>query len=218
MVTVAGTAALTITDDETTTLTFTLPASALESAGAAAGTGTVTLGMVPAMDITVSLASSDLTELTVPATVVVPAGSASASFALTTVDDLFIDLAQTVTVTASVTGWPSGSGTIQVTDNETASLSLSFTSSVGEAQGTLSASVTAAAAVQNATVVSLVSSDSTEATVPATVTIPAGGTSASFTITVINDTDKDGSQTFLSHHRRRHRFHRRHPEPHHHGQ
>ncbi len=44
-------------------------------------------------------------------------------------------------------------------------------------------------------VVSLSSSDTTEATVPATVTIPANETSAAFDITAVDDTFPDGSQT-----------------------
>lgn len=44
-------------------------------------------------------------------------------------------------------------------------------------------------------VVSLSSSDTTEATVPATVTIPAGSSSSTFTISAVNDSVPDGSQS-----------------------
>jgi len=47
----------------------------------------------------------------------------------------------------------------------------------------------------NATVVSLSSNDTTEATVPLSVTIPAGQSSVTFTVTAVNDTVIDGTQT-----------------------
>ena len=43
-------------------------------------------------------------------------------------------------------------------------------------------------------VITLTSSDTTEATVPGTVTIPAGQTSETFTLTVVDDTVADGTQ------------------------
>jgi hypothetical protein len=63
-----------------------------------------------------------------------------------------------------------------------------------ERVGTVSATVTRTGATTDALEVSLSSSDTTEAMVPATVTIPAGQASASFDVTVVDDTVADGTQ------------------------
>ena len=189
-----GSSALAVEDDETTSISLTLPATLAENA--AATTGTITLGAAAGTDVTLPLTSSDTTELAVPASVTILAGSTSATFVITPVDDAFIDLAQTVTVSTAMPGWTGGSTAIQITDNETASFSLNFTSSVNESTGALTATLTSSNPVQNATTVTLSSTDTTEATVPATASIAAGSSSTTFPITIINDTDKDGSQTF----------------------
>ncbi|MDZ4405532.1 M36 family metallopeptidase [Prosthecobacter sp.] len=190
----AGVSTLSVLDDETTTITLSLPATLAENA--AATTGTVTLSTAAGSDVTLPLTSSDTTELGVPASVTIPAGSTSATFPITPVDDSFIDFAQNVTVSASMAGWTGGSTAISITDNETTVLSLSFTSSVAEGSGTLTATLTSSNPVQDATTVTLASADTTEATVPATATIAAGSSSTTFAITIINDTGKDGLQTF----------------------
>ncbi|MCX6839307.1 MAG: M36 family metallopeptidase [Verrucomicrobia bacterium] len=190
----AGVSTLNVLDNETTTITLTLPATLAENA--AATTGTITLSNAAGSDVTLPLTSSDTTELSAPASVTIPAGSTSATFAITPVDDAVIDFTQNVTVSTGMAGWTGASGIVSITDNETAVLSLSFTSSVGESGGTLTATLTSSNPVQNATTVTLTSADTTEATVPATATIATGASSTSFAITIINDTDKDGSQTF----------------------
>ena len=68
--------------------------------------------------LTVALSSSDPTEATVPATVTIPAGQASVQFNMAAVDDAIDDGTQTVTITASATGFSSGSDTVDVTDND----------------------------------------------------------------------------------------------------
>jgi len=82
------------------------------------GQGMVSIPGTLDSDLTVSLASNDTTEVTVPSTVTISAGQTSATFDLTIVDDTEIDGTQTVTVTASVFGWTDGTDTIAVADNE----------------------------------------------------------------------------------------------------
>ncbi len=105
---------ITVIDNETTTLSVTLPATAAE--GAPGLTGTVTTAANVGANVAVSLSSNDLTELTVPATVTILSGQNSAAFPLTIVDDGIVDGTQTPTITAQVTGWTSGSGSMLVTD------------------------------------------------------------------------------------------------------
>ncbi|MEN6449292.1 MAG: M36 family metallopeptidase, partial [Thermoguttaceae bacterium] len=94
--------AITIHDDETTTLAVSLPVSAMEGVGVLTGIGTLTVVAAPTRDITVSLQSSDTSELTVPATVILRAGQTTATFDVTIVDDALIDGNQTPMATASV--------------------------------------------------------------------------------------------------------------------
>jgi large repetitive protein len=89
-----------------TTLTLALnPTSISEAAGPAAAIGTVTRSNT-ALDqpLAVNLSSSDSTEATVPASVTIAAGQASATFAIDAVDDNLADGTQTVTITASASG------------------------------------------------------------------------------------------------------------------
>jgi hypothetical protein len=85
-----------------------------------AGTVLATVSRMPGTsgDLEVSLSSSDLSEATVPATVTILDGQASATFSAAIVDDNVADGTQTVTVTATAGGFVSGSDSLQVTDNE----------------------------------------------------------------------------------------------------
>ena len=68
-------------------------------------------------------------------------------------------------------------------------------SSVSENGGIATGTVTRSGDPQGDLVVTLLSSDTTEATVPFSVTIPEGELSATFTITAVNDSIIDGTQT-----------------------
>ena len=70
-----------------------------------------------AAEITVSLSSSDASEASVPATVVIPAGQASANVLITGVDDLWNDGSQPVTISAAAPDYISATLEITVTDN-----------------------------------------------------------------------------------------------------
>ncbi len=92
-----------------------------EAGGTAVGTVTRNIltrdGVIVAPEITVNLTSSDTTEATVPATVVIPAGAPSVTFPITAVDDALADGTQSVTVTAaSAPEYLPGTANIQVLD------------------------------------------------------------------------------------------------------
>src|SRR4051794_22750573 len=72
------------------TLSLSLVNASLVENGPAT-TGTVTRTGDLSQALTVALASSDTTEATVPAAVTIPAGSASATFTVTPVDDTVLD-------------------------------------------------------------------------------------------------------------------------------
>jgi hypothetical protein len=174
-------------------LSLGLPAGATE--GDAPVTATVSLPAPTASDLTVNLVSSDTSEATVPATVTIPSGQSSATFPVTILNDTELDGKQNTTITVTAAGYDSASAVISVYDNETATFAVTAPSSASEGVGTVQGTVTVSTAPTSAFTVSLTSSDVTAATVPPTVVIPAGQTSATFTITIINDTKIDGTQT-----------------------
>jgi 6-phosphogluconolactonase (cycloisomerase 2 family) len=190
---VSGTKTLSVTDYETLTVTINV-ASMSENGGSA--TGTVTRSNTDARRaLSMILASSDTTEAAVPASVTIPANEASATFTIAAVDDTLLDGTQTVTVSVSAAGYLSGTKTLDVTDFETLTVTIDATSmseNGGSATGTVTRSNTDTG---QALTVTLASSDTTEAAVPASVTIPANEASATFTIAAVDDTLLDGTQT-----------------------
>ena len=174
-----------------------IPATVSESDGVLVGQGVITLDSIAAEAVSIALSSDTPQELTVPATVTIPAGSSSVAFNLTIIDDVYLDGDQTVVISASVTGWTGSSDSVVVRDNERFELLLSFPSPVTEGDGVLTAAGTVSlqGIAMNDVVVTLSSGDTSEITVPASVTIPAGQTEASFNITVVDDTAADGPQS-----------------------
>jgi len=112
----AGQAAILVYNTNTATLAVTLPATATKGAGTLTDAGLVSASSVVAANYTVNLASSDTSKLTVPSSVVIPAGQSSVPFDLTVLDDTLIDGPQVVSVTAHVPGWTDGSNSMTILD------------------------------------------------------------------------------------------------------
>jgi hypothetical protein len=190
-------------DNEVKELSVSLPASATEGEGLLARAGTASIpgpyyeDLAPA-DLVVSLASDAPAELAVPASATIPAGSTEAAFDLMVPDDdpPVIDGTQTVAVTASLLGWTSGSGSIDVLDDDMR-FTVSLPASAREGDGVLSAAGTVSlpAASPSDIAVALESSDTSEITVPQSVTISSGSASQAFGITVVDDVFGDGPRT-----------------------
>jgi hypothetical protein len=188
----SGLSRIQINDDETAALTISLAATAAE--GDAPLTGTITASAPPTRDITILLSSTDTSKLTVPASVVLPAGQTSVSFPATVIDNTVIDGTRTALVNATVPNWTGGSALVAVADND-GTIMLTIPATGWEGQSFMTATVKIGGTSATPTVINLLSSDTTEATVPVTVTIPAGSTSATFTLALPVDGLKDGSQT-----------------------
>jgi len=160
-----GTAALTITPSTIS--------------GGQTATGTVAMFCAPILaDAVVTLTSSAASIAAVPATVTVPTGSTTASFTVTTTSPTV-----STTVTLSATFDRTQSRNVTVTQNTSVtSLSVSPTVVFGtqNATGTV---VISTAAGAGGLVVSLASANPAVVTVPATVTVAQGATSATFTAT-----------------------------------
>lgn len=169
------------------------------SENAGIGSGTVTRTGNTADALVVMLSSDDTSEAAVPLSVTIAVGQlTSPAFTITGVDDVIVDGVQTATITASATNVISGSDSIELTDDDTASLTLAiaentFMESAGAVATT--ATVSRNTDTTEELIISLASSDDSEATVPATITIAAGEfTSAEFQIAAVDDTDVDGTQ------------------------
>ncbi len=193
-----GSDTVNVMDNEISALTVNIvAASVAENAGTAATTATISRNTdAPTSALVVTLSSNDTTEITVPATATIQAGQASVTVNLDLLDDVMVDGTQTVTVTATASGFDSGSDTITVTDNDSPALTVNVTAtSVIENAGpaATTATITRNTDTTNALDVNLISSDSTEATVPSTTTIPAGQTSVIVSLDVLDDAVADGS-------------------------
>jgi len=149
--------------------------------GGSSSTGTVALtGAAPANGATVNLSSSNNTSAQVPSSVLVPAGSTSVTFTVTTAA-----VATVTTVSVTATYGASVSATLTVNPTVTvSSVSLSPTSVLGgnTSTGTVQLNVTAPA---GGAAVALTSSNTAAATVPASVTVPAGSKSTTFTVATV---------------------------------
>jgi|GEM_PF-1957221 len=190
-------AAIQVHDDEQAQITLTLPATLQEGSGEITNQATVNLNGIAAADIVIQLHSTDTTELQVPATITLPTGQDTVSLPLIVPDDVIIDGTQPVTVTASVLNWPAAEGSLTITDNEPLNLTLTLPDKRVESAGVQAAagSVSTAGNLASVLTILLVSSDPTELTVPATVTIPAGSSTATFDLSFQDDALSDGDQT-----------------------
>jgi hypothetical protein len=170
-------------DPSPATLSMSCPGAFLSGG---TGGGSVTLSAPRGTDTIVALSSSNPAVATVSASVVITAGLTSANFTVTGI------AAGTATITATP---PDGVGVAQ---NCAVTVNASVVSAtIGLGEGNCQAgpippgtngtgTVTMSPVGATDTVIALQSSDPTVATVPATVTILAGQTSATFTITGVS--------------------------------
>ncbi len=178
-------------------VSLSIPEKAAEGDGLLAGKGKLSLETALGSDLTVTLASSDDSQLIVPETVVIPAGSTSVSFDLTAPDDSLLDGTQHVTVTAYIQGYGLESAVIAVNDNETARLSVNVPHHATECDGIIKDGgiLTSNKKPDRDVIISLTSSNENEIIVPDTVTLPAGETLVTYDITVVCDNITDDTQT-----------------------
>lgn len=137
------------------------------------GQGTVTLATAASAASSITLTSSNAAVATVQSPVTIAAGASTATFTVTGV------AAGTASVTASLNGSSSQSPALTVVRIALSGISLSASSVVGGNSVTGTATLTAAAPAGGA-VVTLTAGD--PLTVPASVTVAAGATSATFNV------------------------------------
>ncbi|MCA9060840.1 MAG: hypothetical protein KDA85_20145, partial [Planctomycetaceae bacterium] len=177
-------------------LEITLDAATVyENAGTLSGTITrVSADTTQPLDVIVT--STDTTEATVPVIITIPANQSSVAFSVTIVDDTLLDGDIPVTLTAipQTVGIANGTANLTVLDYETITATVSH-SFVAETTGLGVVTLTLTRSNKDNSsdlFVTLSSSDLTEATVPASVTIPGGSDSATVDVTVVDDLLQDG--------------------------
>jgi hypothetical protein len=178
----------------TSQIFVSLPASTVKNAGVITGQCQASIPHPTAADLTIQLASGNSNRLTVPASVTIPAGQTNAPFNITIVDGSGLDGTQMVTVTGSATGLATGAGTISIYDDKSTSLGVTLPASATEGDGSFPAAVSMNGVPASDIAVSMSSSDPTSLSVPATVTIPAGQSSAPFYPLVIVDNQLRGDR------------------------
>lgn len=200
-----ATANLTVEDDDLPVVVITLAnATVGEGAGANATQGTVTRDRNSPRALVVALASGNTAAARVPVSVTIPAGQTQASFPIAAVDDGDVDGTQSALISGIIletsSSFPVGMAvpaTLSVTDDDGPALRLTLARElVGEG---LIPATTGTVSRNNGTsgslTIALASSDTTEATVPASVVIPEGANAISFPITSLGDGTNDGNQS-----------------------
>jgi hypothetical protein len=120
-------ATLTILDEDGPTLRLVLERKLVGEGLTPATEGTVIRNTDSTAALTVTLTSSDTTELVVPATLVLPAGASLASFQANSLNDDQSDGNQTVVVTASAEGFSPGVDNLVVSDRDLPDLVVTVT-------------------------------------------------------------------------------------------
>jgi hypothetical protein len=172
-------------------LTLTLsPTTVQENAGSQAVQATVTRNSSAAASLVVNLSSSQPAKVVVPASVTIPVGASAASFFVVVVDDAQVGGDVMATITAQAAAHVNGTDTLTVRENDSPRLTLALSAaSVLEsaAPGAVTGRVTRNVNTNVALLVTLGSSRPAALTVPASVNIPVGQTSAVFNLSPVND-------------------------------
>lgn len=193
-----STVSIAVTDDEQPRLSLhVVPTVFTAGAGANAARATVTRNTPITTPLVVNLSKGNSSRITVPTSVTIPVGQNSVTFAIGAVTSRLPEGTDKITITASASGFSSATGAVTVAGSVTAQLGLSVTpNNFSEAAGANAATgtVTRNSATTTALTVSLSSSNTAKARVPTTVVIPAGRTSATFSVAAVDNTVRDGSK------------------------
>ncbi len=200
----ASTPAVTITATD---------ASAAEAAGNP-GQFTVSRGTSGSAALTVNLtvggtATNGTDYTTIPVTVAIPAGSVTATIAVTPVDDSAVEPSETVIVTVAAgpgyTVGASSSATVTIADNDTSTVTIAATdanaSETGPATGTFTITRTGGTTSTALPVTIARSGTATNITdyaaINSPVTILSGATSVTVTVTPVDDSAVEGNETVV---------------------
>ncbi len=198
----SGSDSAVVVDDNVPQLSLTLAQTTVsEAAGADATMGTVSIASPASEPLTIVLGSSNTSAATVPTSVVIDAGQTSASFPIAALNSGLDVGNQTAVITANVETYAGvvvtqngAEANLTLLNANGPALSLSFAAPTVVEGTPVTATVTRNTDTTDALVVTLASSDPTEATVPPTVTIPAGQASVSFPVDAVQNGVPEGMQ------------------------
>ncbi|MGE0377399.1 MAG: SdrD B-like domain-containing protein, partial [Planctomycetaceae bacterium] len=199
---VTGSDQVIVTDDDAVNLALQFSTTTVtEGAASPAAIGTIARDLVTSEPLVVTLVSSPAA-FGLTSQVVIPANQASVTFIVNAPEDELVNGTRVVLVTAyattsagTVIETGAASANLTILDNDGPTLTITVSDGALTEGLTRTATVTRNTDTTDALVVTLASSDTTEITVPATVTIPAGETSAEFTLQAVLDGISDGLQS-----------------------
>ena len=188
---------IVVTDNETANATLILP-TLLQEGNLPSNNATLGVSPSSTVPITFTLTANPAAELTIPATVTLPAGQSQVAFTARANNDTKIDGDIAVAVSAYAPGLAPLSAVTTAVDNETRALMLtvpsyypSYVMEGGSSTGTVAISGTLADALP----VNLEIVSGGNVILPASVFIPAGATQVTFPITAVNNSIVDGTRT-----------------------
>ncbi|MDB6072671.1 MAG: hypothetical protein JWO89_311 [Verrucomicrobiaceae bacterium] len=189
---VAAPTSLTVLDDEPLpVVTLAIPARFREGSVSGSPPSTLSITRAAAMPLTFSLSSVPASQMYHPTTVSIPAGQTQAAFFIYADNDSAIDGDVTVTLTATHATLGSVTAQTVAEDNEGHELWMEAPLTLQEARAS-TGTVHLPGYLPYAVVVTFASS-SPFVTVPASMTIQAGSTTATFPITAADNAQRDGS-------------------------
>jgi hypothetical protein len=207
---------ISVTDNDTATVTIANTTNSVE-AGSVTGVMTITQSAVSATNTVIAYtvtgtATSGADYTALSGTVTIPAGQTTATIAIPIIDDAIVEGNETVIVTMNSLTGSAGvalgvaatrTATNTITDNDAATVTLANTTNGNEAgpvSGVMTLTQTAASGV-NTVIAYSIAGTATSGTdytaLSGTVTIPAGSTTATITIPVIDDVVVEGNETVV---------------------
>ena len=142
--------------------------------------------------LTVSLASTDTNEVTVPSSLVILAGQSSGAFQARVLRDYHVDGPKIVIIGASAIGYSGASQFLTVLDADLPRLTLTFTTNAVWEGSTAIATVTRDLVSTNPVTVLLQSSGPSQLSPPVFITIPGGAAATNFSVLAVDDNQVEG--------------------------
>ncbi|NJP05656.1 MAG: tandem-95 repeat protein [Chloroflexaceae bacterium] len=199
---------VTVQDDDSAGVVVS-PTSLTLSEPSDTGSFTVALTSEPLAVVTIAMTSTDTTECTVPASITLTSANWSDGLNVTVsaVDDDFADGAQNciietaiISASSEYDGIDPNDVSVTVADDDTAGIVVAPTSlTVSEPDDTATFTVALTSEPLAAMTLALTSTDTTECTVPASITLTSANwtSGVSVTVTAQDDTVADGAQTCI---------------------
>ena len=138
-------------------------------------------------DLAVSLVTSVAGQVTIPASVIIPANQSSLVFNLNTINNAVLEGPRNVEVTASAVAYTNAVKSITILDDEVPSLTAILSNSIATEGETITLTVTRDLVLSEPLTVNLSTNKSSQWSFPASVIIPTNTASADVTVNITDD-------------------------------